>query len=120
MHSLVNNRPAFEWANANLPAGSRVIYGPDNRTYYLKHPVFWSMALYHREIDYRSAESFDVSLRDHGIRYLILNRDVYGDGAISFETRMGWRADERKRLEEAAATGRLLYGALGVDVYELR
>lgn len=115
----VNNRPAFEWANTHLPTDARVLYGPDNRTYYLQRDVFWSSALYHRDIDYDSPAAFSDSLRSIGIHWLILNRDVYKDSAISFETRMGWRENERRRLEEAATAGILRFRAEGVDVYEL-
>jgi hypothetical protein len=115
----VNNRPAFELANAHLPQDARVLYGPDNRTYYLRRDVVWSSAIYQREIDYDNPEAFRASLKVAGVRWLILNRDVYKDSAISFETRTGWRANEKRRLEEAAASGKLLFSKLGVDVYEL-
>lgn len=115
----VNNVDAFLWANRFLPANARVLYGPDNRIYYLDRTVYWSSAIFQRRIVYDTPQSFTASLQREGITHLILNRRFYNDSAIAFDMRVGGRAKERQRLEEAAARSAVLWEGQGVMVYRL-
>jgi hypothetical protein len=113
----VNNREAFEWVNRTLPPDARILYGPDNRTFFLQRTVYWSSEVFQRQVVFDSREAFQESLRRERIGYLILNREVYRDSAISFETRMGWRENERRRLKESSASWEKLFEKNGVEVY---
>jgi len=115
----VNNYDAFLWANRNLPADARVLYGPDNRTYFLQREVYWSSAVFQQQIVFDTAQAFADSLRRERIAYLILNRELYENHADAYETRMGWRADERRRLEEIAARSTILWAGNRVTIYRL-
>jgi hypothetical protein len=116
---FVNNREVFEWVNRTLPTDAKFLYGPDNRTYYLQRPVYWSSAVFQRRIVYSSPEVFHKSLQRERVGYLIVNWDVYRKSAIQFETRMGWRSDERRRLEESAESWEKLYEKNGIAVYRV-
>jgi hypothetical protein len=115
----VNNRDAFLWANRFLPAGARILYGPDNRTFYLDRPVYWSSAVFQQQIVYNTPQAFAASLRREDIAYLILNRRAYKDSAIAFEIRTGWRANEQRRLEEIATRSTALWQGEDVTIYQL-
>jgi hypothetical protein len=115
----VNNREAFEWANLRLPPNAKVLYAPDNRTYFLEREVYWSSSVFQRRIRYDTEPIFREGLRREGIEYLIVNYDVYKDSAIDFETRTGWREAERQRLWEAAKRAVTLWRGRGVFVYRL-
>src|SRR5579884_731489 len=114
-----NNRDAFFWANSHLPAGARILYGPDNRTYYLQRPVYWSSAVFQHRIVYDTPQAFTDSVRREGIAYLILNRRLYRDSAIAFDIQTGRRANEQRRLEEAAVRSTVLWQGNDVTIYRL-
>ncbi|HLV80889.1 MAG TPA: hypothetical protein VKT32_11435, partial [Chthonomonadaceae bacterium] len=119
VQQYVNNRDAFLWADRNLPAGARILYGPDNRTYFLQRPVYWSSAVFQHQIVYDTPQAFADSLRRERIAYLILNRRLYHDSAIAFDIQTGRRANEQRRLEEAAALSTVLWQGEGVTIYRL-
>lgn len=116
---FVNNRDAFLWANRHLPANARVLYGPDNRTYFLQRPVYWSSAVFQRQIVYDTPQAFAASLRREGITHLIWNRQLYRHHADAYEARMGWRANEWRRVEETAERAIKLWEGDEVAIYRL-
>jgi hypothetical protein len=117
----VNNRAAFLWANDNLPSEARILYGPDNRTCFLRRDSYWSSSIFQQDIRYGSTEELNASLQAAGIEWLIYNPEMFEkEPSIRFETIVGWRGDERLRLEEAAAQGEAVFSADGVTVYKLR
>src|SRR5207248_1009568 len=79
VRGYANILPACRWANRNLPADARVLFGLDTRTFFLEREAYWSNCILQRRFRFDIGTPFLLtSLKTERIEYLIINRTLLG------------------------------------------
>lgn len=107
--------PAIQYLNQHAPPNAGVILLDETRGYYLERPYLWGNAGHHRLIPYETMhqpEALIRWMREHGYRYVLINRRFTPQGEPE-----AWR----RLYEQAIAEGLLVPCFLerGVEVYTL-
>lgn len=107
--------PAIQFLNAQPDPHAGVILLDETRGYYLNRPYLWGNAGHHRLIPYesmRSGAALTQWMRQHGYRYVLINRRFTPAGAPE-----AWRALYYDAIAQGWLT--LVYAERGVEVYQL-
>lgn len=116
----LNFRPACLWANRHLPAQARIIMEPDGRGYYLDREVWWASSLLQQNVRYDTLEVCMAGLHRNGITHLMINRHLYLNPQLQFEMKVGWRDEERLRLNQVASQSKLIYKDPNISIYSIK